>query len=69
MELKNLRDQFACNHPKFIRFMEDLSSQTLQEGTIIEITVTTPEGKHMVSNLKLTDSDISMLESIHEMTN
>ena len=33
MELKNLRDRFAQNHPKFVKFMSDLASSQIGEKT------------------------------------
>ena len=39
IELKNLRDRFAQNHPKFVKFMGDLASSQIEEGTILEVTV------------------------------
>ena len=39
MELKNLRNRFAQNHPKFVKFMSDLASSQIEEGTILEVTV------------------------------
>ncbi len=53
MELKNLRNRFAQNHPKFVKFMSDLaSSSQIEEGTILEVTVKKPDGRTMVSNIK-----------------
>ena len=54
IELKNLRDRFAQNHPKFVKFMGDLASSQIEEGT-------------MVSNIKVTASDLEMLQAIKQM--
>lgn len=69
MELKNMRDRFAQNHPKFVKFMGDLSTAPLEEGTIFEVTVTRPDGHTMVSNIKLNAQDLEMLQSIRQMGN
>ena len=61
MELKNLRDRFAQNHPKFVKFMGDLASSQ------IEVTVKKPDGRTMVSNIKVTASDLEMLQAIKQM--
>ena len=63
MELKNLRDRFAQNHPKFVKFMSDLASSQIEEGTILEVTVKKPDGRTMVSNIKVTASDLEMLQA------
>ena len=67
MELKNLRDRFAQNHPKFVKFMGDLASSQIEEGTILEVTVKKPDGRTMVSNIKVTASDLEMLQAIQQL--
>ena len=67
MELKNLRDRFAQNHPKFVKFMSDLASSQIEEGTILEVTLKKPDGRTMVSNIKVTASDLEMLQAIKQM--
>ena len=39
----------------------------IQEGAILEIQVTTPDGKTITSNLKVTKEDLEMLQTIREM--
>ena len=48
MELKNLRNRFAQNHPKFVKFMSDLASSQIEEGTILEVTVKKPDAKSVL---------------------
>lgn len=67
IELKNLRDRFTQNHPKFVKFMSDLASSQIEEGTILEVTVKKPDGRTMVSNIKVTASDLEMLQAIKQM--
>ena len=62
-----LRDRFAQNHPKFVKFMGDLASSQIEEGTILEVTVKKPDGRTMVSNIKVTASDLEMLQAIKQM--
>ena len=49
---------FQEQHPKAIAFIQSISAGDLREGSIIELKVTTPEGKESVSNIKLTREDI-----------
>ena len=49
---------FQEQHPKAIAFIQSVSAGDLREGSIIELKVTTPEGKESVSNIKLTKDDI-----------
>jgi hypothetical protein len=67
-KLKGLWSQFNQNHPKFSQFLNTVYQNGLKEGTVFEITVTTPEGKTINSNMKLTTSDIELLRTLSEMS-
>ncbi|MCR4792009.1 MAG: hypothetical protein K5871_04625 [Lachnospiraceae bacterium] len=49
---------FQEQHPKAIAFLQSLSENDLREGSVIELKVTTPEGRESVSNIRLTKDDI-----------
>ncbi len=49
---------FQEQHPKAIAFIQSLSENDIREGSVIELKVTTPEGKTSVANIKLTSDDI-----------
>lgn len=49
---------FQEQHPKAIAFIQSISNGDLREGSVIELKVTTPEGKESVSNIRLTKEDI-----------
>lgn len=66
-KIKSGIDTFRANHPKFPMFLNAVSQDALREGTIIEINVTTPEGKNYCSNLKLKSEDIEFLDSLKGM--
>lgn len=63
--MKNAWEAFTASHPKFPLFLEAVNQNALQEGTIIEFSVTTPDGKTLQSNVKLNKSDV---EAIRELT-
>ena len=67
LQLKHLKEQFDSNHPQFHRFMKAASKNALREGSVIEISVTSPEGKEICSNLKVQKSDIELFESLQEL--
>ncbi|NLK75339.1 MAG: hypothetical protein GX288_08645 [Clostridiales bacterium] len=69
IKLKGAWDRFAINHPKFIMFLNAVKKDVRQEGTIIEITVTTASGRSVSSNLKITDSDVELFQEISELLN
>lgn len=66
MQLKGLWDRFTQNHPKFPLFLKAVAENGAKEGCIYEITVTTPEGQTLQSNLKLTQEDIALIEQIKD---
>lgn len=64
MKLQRAWKLFCENHPKFPRFLRAVRHKGLQEGTIIAITVTTPDGESLSSNLKLTAADLELIEEL-----
>lgn len=58
--------QFNETHPKVFPFLKAVESAGIHEGTVIEITVTTPEGEKLASNIKVQPSDIELLRSMKE---
>lgn len=66
-QLKSGMDRFRANHPKFPMFLKAVSQDGLKEGTIVEINVTTPEGKNYCSNVKLTADDMEFIEALKNM--
>ena len=49
-ELKGHMDTFRRNHPKFPMFLGAVAQNAVEEGTIIEINVTAPNGAHYETN-------------------
>lgn len=66
-KIKGCMDRFRANHPKFPLFLNAISQEALKEGTVIEITVTTPEGKNYCSNIKLQPDDMELIETLKSM--
>ena len=60
-KIKSGMDRFRANHPKFPLFLRAVSQDALVEGSIIEINVTTPEGKNYCTNVKLKADDMELL--------
>lgn len=66
-KLRNSIGTFRSNHPKFPLFLNAVCTDALKEDTIIEINVTSPDGKHYSSNLKLKADDIELLEMLRQL--
>ncbi len=52
MKLMNAKNVFTQNHPKFAAFLQAVFSREIEEGTVIEISVTRPGENPMTSNIK-----------------
>ena len=50
LKMKKAWDTFSGNHPRFPAFLQAVQNTGIREGTIIEVTITTPEGKSMTTN-------------------
>ena len=51
----------------FRSFLDTIQKNALQDGTIVEITVTTPDGRRYESNLKLKQEDLDLLEMFRHL--
>lgn len=65
--LKKHLEVFQKNHPRFQHFLNAVSRDALKEDSVIEINVTTPEGKKYVTNLKLKKNDLDFLQALQEL--
>ena len=66
-KLKSGIDRFRANHPKFPLFLKAVSQDALREGSVIEISVTTPEGKNYCSNVRLNADDMGLMETLKNL--
>ena len=49
MKVMKAKNQFVSNHPKFAAFFRNVLTGGVQEGTVIEITVTRPGEEPMTT--------------------
>ena len=66
LQFKNSWQTFIRNHPKFPAFCNAVSKRALKEGSIMAITVTTPDGEKIETNLRIKAEDLELLK---ELTN
>ncbi|MGN0331625.1 MAG: hypothetical protein ACI4D9_01135 [Lachnospiraceae bacterium] len=66
-QLKSGMDRFRANHPKFPMFLQAVSQDALKEGSVVEISVTTPEGKNYCSNIKINSDDLAFIDTLKNM--
>ena len=65
-KLKSLLERFKENHPKVPLFFK-AAVGSVQEGSIIEIKVITPENKSIVTNMKINQEDLALIEELKNM--
>ena len=68
MKMKKAWDVFRGNHPKFPQFLSAVRRAGIKEGTIIDICITDPSGAKMETNIKVTESDLELYESLKNMS-
>lgn len=68
LKLKGAWDKFTQNHPKFPMFMNAIRSQGIEEGAVIEIIITSPEGKALSTNIKVSQSDKELFNELVELS-
>lgn len=67
MKIMSAKAQFERNHPKFSAFVRKVFSKPMEEGTVIEITVTRPGEEPLTANIKVQQSDLELLEGLKDM--
>ena len=66
-KIMKAKEVFTANHPKFVAFWSSVFAKGIEEGTILEVTVTKPGQEPMTTNLKVQQSDLEMVESLKEL--
>lgn len=67
MKLSGLWAKFSKNHPKFPAFLKAVQKNGLKPDTIVDIKITYPDGNPIDTNLKITASDIEIIEELKKL--
>lgn len=59
---------FNQQHPKFGMFIKSVANKGIEEGAVMEVKFTSPDGQEYVSNIRLTADDIQTIEMIKGMS-
>ncbi len=65
MQLGSRLEKFGQQHPRVVAFFKE-NHQELREGAIVEIRITSPEGRSVVTNMRLTADDEETLRMLKE---
>lgn len=68
MKIKGLIDKFKTNHPKVPLFFND-AARSIGEGSIIEISITSAEGRNLCTNMRVTRDDLELVEQLKNLNN
>lgn len=69
MDMMKLRDRltkFQADHPKVLAFGQ-AAMGSVREGSVIEMSVTTPEGEKITTNMKVNADDVETLQMLMGM--
>lgn len=67
MKLMSAKKQFESNHPKFAAFFGTVVQQGIPVDSVIEITVTRPDGTPITANMKVQQSDLDLIASLKDL--
>ena len=67
MELARMQREFKKNHPRVFPYLKAASEKAMQEGSIIDISVTTPAGEVLRTNMKVRTEDLELLKEWKNM--
>ncbi|MBQ8813723.1 MAG: hypothetical protein IJZ85_04420 [Lachnospiraceae bacterium] len=66
-KMKGMWDRFTANHPKFPLFLKAAQQKGIQEGTILAVSITTPSGEKLETNLRVTADDMQLFEELKKL--
>lgn len=65
MKFKEMGERFKANHPRVPAFFE-AAMGSIGEGSVIEMSVTDPQGKKICANIRVTADDMAMLREAQD---
>ncbi|MEE1031136.1 MAG: hypothetical protein U0L12_03235 [Ruminococcus sp.] len=65
MKIMGIWNSFKANHPKFPKFMAAAAQPgVISANTILEMKITTADGRTLETNLKITESDMELIQQL-----
>ena len=69
MKLMGAKNKFTSTHAKFAAFFQAMIQQGIDEGTVIEVTITKPGCAPITGNMKVQQSDLELIEDLKGLAN
>lgn len=66
MRIASMIQKFKSNHPKLFPFFREASTK-IADGSVIEITVTDPQGESLTSNIRVKADDLELIAALRDM--
>ena len=66
MHIKPMLEKFQERHPKFIQFF-GYAGQNITEGSLIEISIISPDGRKAVTNIRISQEDLELADKMKEL--
>ncbi len=63
LQIKPMLERFRDRHPKFVQFF-GYAGNSISEGSVLEISITDPEGKKIVTNIRVEQDDIDLFKQV-----
>ncbi len=63
MRMKEKIEGFNREHPKVLPFLESIKDDAMTVGSVIELKVTSPDGREKVSNIRVKESDVDIIKT------
>lgn len=67
MRLKGMWTRFSQDHPKFLGFLKAAQEGFAEEGTVVDISLRTEDGRTIHSNLRLNAQDIAAFRELQNI--
>ena len=69
MKIINERHAFVKNHLDVFPFLKNNFGNNIEEGTIMKIQVTTPDGEESILELEIQESDLPVFKNMADLLN
>ena len=67
LKLGGLWAKFSKNHPKFPQFVKAVQKNGFSADTVIDLTITYPDGNKIDTNIKITEGDLKLFEELKKL--
>lgn len=66
-KIMQAKNTFTNNHPKVEAFVQNVLTNKIVEGTIIEVSIQRPGEEAVTTNLRVQQSDLDLIQSLKDL--